>query len=198
MVKLDNWETKAEKAAIRRIEAKKRKQRRDQTRCHKLSAKQLLNFLGSLPDQSKEETNVHIWVETLSKDGSDVHESGEHQTPSSSHASPKKASSKRRTKTLSNSTTSENEDMTGICAEFFFFGTCSNTTRKSPAAVKKKQQLHSFFSLLQNQGCSCGRHPQRIHGSANVLSQTAASSEDNSYVGDETLYQVLGILQYHA
>jgi hypothetical protein len=74
MVKLDNWETKAEKAAERRTVSKQKKQQRDRTRMNKAMAQQLLSFLDEhngrilLSCSNNGSTNgpslkVHVWTD---------------------------------------------------------------------------------------------------------------------------------------
>jgi hypothetical protein len=120
--------------------------------------------------------------------------------------SPKQPSPRRKTKTRSNSKTSEREELPGICSEFFFMGACSNQTKKAAiTTVKKKHQQHSFLDILQNQGCSCGRHPQSINMDYALASKVHSFSfvkteagEDESFISgasanrsESTLYQAL-------
>ena len=69
MVKLDNWETKAEKAAERRVRSKELKNRKQQTRQHKALAQQLLSFLQDnndaiLRSSCEPEITMDIWTDT--------------------------------------------------------------------------------------------------------------------------------------
>lgn len=77
MVKLDSWETRAEKAAERRKESKLRKHQRDQTRLNKSNAQQLLVFLQQHNDSilsssssSKNSLMINIWTDSAPTNGS--------------------------------------------------------------------------------------------------------------------------------
>ena len=77
MVKLDNWQTKAEKAAERRIASKQKKQQRDRNRLNKSLGQQLLSFLDEHNDQilistsvaspssSSSSLEIHIWTDMM-------------------------------------------------------------------------------------------------------------------------------------
>ena len=72
MVKLDNWQTKAEKAVERRIATKQRKQQRDKTRSNKALSQKLLGMMdhyhskmianGSIATSSSP-LEVHVWTD---------------------------------------------------------------------------------------------------------------------------------------
>eukprot|EP00934_Nitzschia_sp_Nitz4_P001544 Nitzschia sp. Nitz4//scaffold236_size30323//19042//21951//NITZ4_007988-RA/size30323-processed-gene-0.23-mRNA-1//-1//CDS//3329543493//1544//frame0 len=74
MVKLDNWETRAEKAAERRKESKQKKHQRDRTRKNKALGQALFSFLNQHNDAillssiSKQDLYVHIWTDSSPSD----------------------------------------------------------------------------------------------------------------------------------
>ena len=75
MVKLDNWQTKAEKAAERRTISKLKKEQRDRTRINKSLAQQLLTFLDEHNDQillrsslllsPSSVPKLHVWTDSI-------------------------------------------------------------------------------------------------------------------------------------
>lgn len=89
MVKLDNWQTKAEKAAERRTVGKQRKQQRDRTRSNKALAQKLLAFLDQHNDMllsslsySSSPLEIHIWTDLAPSDYSvDTADDRESKTP---------------------------------------------------------------------------------------------------------------------
>ena len=69
MVKLDNWETKASRAAERRSATKQRKQKREKRRSNKQRALQLLSLLDyygeKLLAQKSSSVEVHLWTDSM-------------------------------------------------------------------------------------------------------------------------------------
>ena len=66
-MKLDNWQTKAEKAAERRVRSKQLKNQKQQTRHHKALAQQFVAFLQEHNDaiiRSSPEITIDIWTDT--------------------------------------------------------------------------------------------------------------------------------------
>ena len=71
MVKLDNWQAKAEKAGERRIVGKQRKQQRDKTRSNKALSQKLLALIDqhndrliSHADDSSSPLEIHAWTDS--------------------------------------------------------------------------------------------------------------------------------------
>ena len=75
MVKLDNWQTKAEKAVERRIAAKQRKQQRDRTRSNKVLSQKLFALLDLNTDRllsnhnhhNHDDLTMHVWTDIMPK-----------------------------------------------------------------------------------------------------------------------------------
>jgi len=71
MVKLDNWQTKAEKAALRRIQSKQLKTQKQTTRQNKLAAQTFMAFLQEHNDaivqsSTSPEIRIDIWADAKS------------------------------------------------------------------------------------------------------------------------------------
>ena len=174
MVKLDNWETKASRAAERRTATKQRKQERERKRSNKLQAQNLLALLDHYGEkilaQSSSLIDIHIWTDSIPTDSlldqeqkvSDASRSNPFVTPPSTPSTPAdhgkrkpksgtepSSSGKKNGRPRGLSDASEYSDYgegesPSLCCSHFFSGTCSGLERKSRKKGRGNQQSCAY------------------------------------------------------
>ncbi|KAG7357253.1 hypothetical protein IV203_001941 [Nitzschia inconspicua] len=162
MVKLDDWETKAEKAAQRRIAAKERKQQRDQNRHYKLLSQRLISFLDTIPATCDTPLEMHLWTDSRPEKPADDLQLPVPSANNGAFVAPSEtftpSSQRRRTRLRSDSETStgssnshsNNNTMKQerLCSEIFFYGSCSIENSQMKLVSKLKKMSNKCNGLL--------------------------------------------------
>jgi hypothetical protein len=183
MVKLDNWETKAEKSAERRIAAKERKQQRDQNRYYKLLSQKLLAFLDSIHASREADTlEIHLWTDSKPEERTNSHmgEDGESDAsklessslsssfspPTSIPSLPAQNGTRARSNSLTVGGNAGNQALPPspkstscydhLCSEFFFHGSCPHGKLHRGTIRRAKK--------ASNKGAVCFESQPLYHG----------------------------------